>query len=121
MNFLYTQRNFMSDFFLEPHIQQKPIAFLAPLRYKAQELACPFCSSKNVQENGSCTTLVGFSGGINPNHVHVSCQCNDCQEKFCFEYKGYWDNKYYGWYTKQSNKKTHCLKGINACHETYSY
>jgi DNA-directed RNA polymerase subunit RPC12/RpoP len=74
---------------------------------------CPYCKSKDVQNFGTMTTLVGYFGK-DLNHTHTRCKCNKCGKEFTKETKGY-DNV---WFTDPNGK---VLLGIPYCFEYYVY
>lgn len=74
---------------------------------------CPYCKSKNVDNFGTISTLVGYIGK-DMNHTHTKCRCNDCGKEFTRETKGY-DNV---WFTDLNGK---VLLGIPYCFENYVY
>lgn len=77
---------------------------------------CPFCNSSNVAKGGESTTLLGWTGDINPNHRWADCSCKECNQTWTIEIKGDFD-RYNVWYTK--DKKV--LRGIPTCFEHYAY
>jgi len=74
---------------------------------------CPYCKSKEVQNFGTMTTLVGYFGK-DLNHTHTRCRCLKCNKEFTRETKGY-DNV---WFTDPKGK---VLLGIPYCFEHYIY
>lgn len=76
-------------------------------------LFCPYCKSKNVDNLGTRSTLVGYIGK-DLNHTHTYCRCQDCNNEFIRETKGF-DNV---WFTAPDGK---VLLGIPYCFENYVY
>jgi len=78
-----------------------------------KKIFCPYCKSKEIQQFGTSTTLVGYYGK-DMNHTHTRCRCMKCNKNFTRETKGY-DNV---WYTATNGK---VLLGIPYCFEGYIY
>ena len=89
----------------------KTLTDLVTQRKLEGEPACPHCGCDfTIREEQ--TTLIGFSGSVNPNHRWLYCTCNSCQFQFTVEHKS--DNV---WVTK--DKKV--LAGLPSCFEDYIY
>lgn len=79
---------------------------------------CPYCGSTNVTVFGTTSTLVGFTGTVNPNHQWQECGCDGCKKLFTREVKGL-----DVWYTarRDSSGATIILRGVSSCFESYQY
>lgn len=97
---------------IEDFVINKP---LPPLETNEQKGFCPYCNSKNIKENGTKTTLVGFFGYWDGNHRWTACCCNDCGKSFTREVKG--NNE---WYTSVEFPRI-VLSGFPSCFENYIY
>lgn len=94
--------------------KEKKIATIVAQDFiKSDTTFCPFCLSEDLVENGTMTTLLGWTGqGDNPNHRWTPCECRKCGEKFTFERKSG-----YCWVTQ--NDKS--VAGISVCYEKVDY
>jgi DNA-directed RNA polymerase subunit RPC12/RpoP len=82
---------------------------------------CPECGSKELYDLGGRSTLLGWSGPVNPNHRWHKFDCRACKLSFTREVKG--NNV---WYTKQIGEGGHhgialVIKGMPSCFELYIY
>jgi len=75
-------------------------------------IACPFCDSKNVEELGHEQTLVDGCEGNDPNHHWHLHLCKECLMEFTVESK-----EANVWYTF----KNKVMRGIPTCFENYIY
>lgn len=90
-----------------------------PLDEKPSDPAtCPYCGSGDTQDRGTTTTLVGFSGPVDPNHQWNQRACRGCHKGFVREIKGL-----NVWYTAERvhGGPSIILKGIPSCFEAYQY
>lgn len=97
----------MEKFKLLEYIQQKPIT-----KNSINVNICPFCNSKSLNDYGTSTTLVGFTGE-DRNHIWNSKHCCSCNKDFTIESKG--NNV---WITIE---KSIIIKGVPNCFEAYIY
>jgi len=72
---------------------------------------CPYCNSKKVHYHNSQSTLLGFIGKVNPNHVWNQYHCQECGKGFTYETKSG-----EAWYVSSDQE---VLKGLPNCFETY--
>lgn len=72
---------------------------------------CPYCDSKKIHSRGSRSTLLGYTGKVNPNHVWDHYHCGECQKDFIYETKSG-----EAWYTSTEGE---VLKGLPNCFESY--
>ena len=84
---------------------------LVTQRVMLGEPACPMCGG-DYRIGETCTTLLGFSGSVNPNHVSKLCICVSCGFTFTVEEKS--GNV---WITKDGR----VLAGMPNCFESYIY
>lgn len=75
---------------------------------------CPICEGEKLNFQGKHSTLLGWSGEVNPNHVTRFYLCRNCKLEFTVESKN--GNV---WYTRA--KTSSVLKGIPNCFEDYRY
>lgn len=74
--------------------------------------SCPFCGAAETKLYGEETTLLGWTGPVNPNHRHQHRSCTSCSRKFIREVKGL-----NVWYTQGAV----VLRGVPSCFENYTY
>lgn len=55
---------------------------------------CPYCGSLDVEVLSKSSTLVGYSGPVNPNHLWHASVCKGCGEHYTREIK-----RHNVWYT----------------------
>lgn len=81
---------------------------------------CPYCESNDVCVTNRTTTLLGFSGPVDPNHQWHSSTCRSCHKNFTREVKGL-----NVWYTAEIDRETRgpaqVLRGLPSCFESYQY
>lgn len=73
--------------------------------------ACPKCGSAELTQGDRRSTLLGWSSGVDPNHVWTHYTCRSCALSFIRETKGM-----RVWYTADECK---VLRGLPACFESY--
>lgn len=79
---------------------------------------CPYeCKDVVIPYEGAETTLVGWLGGVDPNHWTQHCKCPKCERTFVHEWKFRDQNE---WYCDQRHGKV--LMGVpSCCQSVYKY
>lgn len=74
-------------------------------------VVCPYCGSKKIRHKDSRSTLLGYFGDTNPNHVWDYYLCGECRKEFSYETKSG-----EAWYVASDGE---VLKGLPNCFESY--
>jgi DNA-directed RNA polymerase subunit RPC12/RpoP len=79
---------------------------------------CPYCGSTDVKVVSRSSTLLGFTGPVDPNHQWHESVCNGCKKLYTRELK-----ELNVWYTAERGYRevSRVLKGIPTCFEDYQY
>lgn len=75
--------------------------------------SCPYCGSTETELLGEETTLLGWTGSVNPNHRRQTRSCKGCSRGFTREIRGV-----NVWYTEHPRV---ILRGVPSCFEDYVY
>ena len=87
-----------------------------PLDEKPEDTPkCPYCDSEHLTKEDEITTLLGWLGKVNPNHIWNYYFCIECKQRFIREIK-----ESNVWYTDKRGPG-HVLKGMPSCFENYIY
>lgn len=91
-----------------------------PLPEKPDDpVICPYCGGSTTRVLSKSSTLLGWSGPVNPNHQWHESVCNGCGKHFTREIKDL--NVWYTGGRCRDSQASVLLKGRPSCFEDYQY